>query len=167
MYETAPVNSFSGALRVKDFFHLMASVRILAIGIIPLIFAKFALSDRSAIKSVHLLWIMMFAGLLAIGFYVFFGFDCYVIHAQSYESILEIMASLTLALLLARKWYYDLVCLLSICYGVIVWIIAPLSVAQSVDAFPVLVLFCIALAICYGTAKAWLLSRALTDEPGA
>ncbi|RDS83412.1 hypothetical protein [Dyella psychrodurans] len=167
MYESAPVDSYDGALRIKDFFNFVPSLRFLAIGIVPLILGKLVVRDKATQGSTRLLPIMMCTGLLAVGFYVLFGFDCYINHAQSYESILEVLASLTLALILARKWYFDLVCLLSICYGAIVWVIEPLLSARYVDIAPVLVLCGIALAACYRMAFGDSRPQVLKAEPDA
>jgi hypothetical protein len=134
LQETGAISSYYGLLRYQDFFYFGPSLRFLALGFVPLLFGQRpVLQDERKSRSMHYARIMACTGLLGMGLYSLFGFDCYINHSMPYQAILEILAALALALYSAKKWYCDLIINLSIGYTVIVWIIDPLASAREVS----------------------------------
>lgn len=146
--EAAPAQSFYGLLRVQDFFYFGPSLRFLTIGLIPLIFT-FKSSNKSKISAnqLHFARIMASTGLLSIGLYTLVGFDCYINHMQSYQSVLEILTGLALVLYFSENWFYKLMVYLSIAYSLAVWIIDPVTLSIDPSVTPLLVLGVIALIV--------------------
>lgn len=147
--EMAPSTSVDGGLRVKDFLYFGPSLRFLAIGFLPLIFASGWRRERDeSTQHASFARITVATGLIGILLYVLFGFDCYINHMQSYESMLEIFVGLVLALYVARRRYFDIVLLLSVIYSTFVWIIAPIAGTYRFEILPIAVLTCIGALTC-------------------
>lgn len=130
--ETAPITTAYGLARVQDFFHLIPSLRFLAVGFVPLLFARSAGKQGLHRKTLHFARAMVGTGLLSVGLYCLFAFHCYINHMQSYQSILEIMIGLAICLFQGNRWYYMLCLKLSVLYGAIVWVIDPIVGATYV-----------------------------------
>jgi hypothetical protein len=127
--------------RVVDFISLFPSLKFLWLGVlaIPLL----ARSSRASLRAPLLL---LGAGLLGVAFDVLLAWDCQVIHTQSYESILAIIAGLlALVLLLPARWPGLLVAALVAGYGLWVWVIEPLQPSTYLD--PIALLACALLLV--------------------
>ncbi|SRR5579875_135375 len=146
--EIAPISSFDGLLRSQDFFYLGPSLRFLALGFIPLLFLrKFSLKNETATTVLRFARILVGTGLFSIGLYALAGFHCYINHMQSYQAMLEIIAGLALALYVSERWYWSLVLVLSILYGLVVWVIDPITSATNLYVLPILTLIIVAAMI--------------------
>lgn len=147
--EMAPITSVDGSFRVNDFLYFGPSLRFLAIGFLPLIFASGWRHERDeSTGRSGFARITVATGLLGILLYVLFGFDCYINHMQSYESMLEVFVGLVFALYVARRRYFDIVLLLSVIYSIVLWIITPIAGAYRFEILPIAVLTCIGVWAC-------------------
>jgi hypothetical protein len=105
--------------------------------------------------------LLLGAGTLGVAADALLAWDCQVIHTQSYQSILAIVAGLLLLLLqLGNKRFGIVVATLSIAYGLLVWVADPLAHAIRIDplALSLYVLLLVGVLVASGR---------LSDEPGA
>lgn len=142
--------SIYGRLRTYDYRLFGQSLRFLVVGFVP-----FFLMGRVYVKGEHPLSLRHFirllvgTGLLSIGIHLIIGFNSDFNHMQSYQSILEVLVGLALALHCSKRWYFDLALKLSMLYALVVWILDPLASAPDLALLPVLMLCAIAIT-CYG-----------------
>ena len=118
--------NFLGELRVNDFLFLIPSLRLLALGAVPLFFSKWTV--KNAYRSHNdFAKIMACAGLLGIMLYALLSFHLYINHMQSYQAELEIIAGAAIALYSTKAKIGQALMLTSMVYGITVWVIAPIA----------------------------------------
>lgn len=160
--ELAPITSYFGYLRGRDFFYFGPSLRALPLGLIPLLFSQRFTSLRGKnMGRLHLVRVLIGTGLLSIGLYGLTAFDCYINHMQAYQSMLEILSGLALLLISARAWFFTLIAEIAVIYGIVVWIFDPLANSPHISALPVIVLCAVGLIIYW-----WFFSRRLSQDIG-
>lgn len=146
--EIGPISSFDGRLRARDFFYFIPSLRFLALGFVPLLFLHRTYPKVSRVHpTIRFARILVSTGLLSIGLYALAGFHCYINHMQSYQAVIEVILGLALALHVAAKWYWDLALAFSVVYGLVIWVIDPLTEAPGVYVLPILALGVLAVLI--------------------
>lgn len=151
--EVAPISSLYGLSRVQDFFHLVPSLRFLAIGFLPLLLTRECLGTGTSSKLLHYARAMVGTGFLSVGMYSLFAFHCYINHMQAYQSIMEIMIGLVICLVGNARWYYKLCLILSMLYGTLVWVVDPIVSAEYVRWGAVTCTCVVAASICWGLSR--------------
>ncbi|WP_213947864.1 hypothetical protein [Luteibacter sp. dw_328] len=147
-----PVLSGYGALRITDFLYLLPSFRFALAGALPLLGAVFVprllgAADR-AIRQWRVAAGLFAIGAMAVAIDLALTLDCFIIHHQAYQSILEMYIGLFTALLLWRHWLAKVALVGSAVYGCVVWIIEPVVRATHVSTLALAGLFVMA-ALCW------------------
>lgn len=162
----SPVLTDYGSLRITDFLYLFPSLRFALAGIPPILAALFVPrlfgSPEGVIRQWRLAATFLALGTIAVAIDVALTLDCFIIHHQAYQSILEMYIGLFAALLLWRHWLAKVALLGSVGYAIGVWIIEPVVRAEHVST--------IALTGMIFTAALWWSLRhrlAGIDEPTA
>jgi hypothetical protein len=116
--------------RIVDFVSLVPSLKFLWLGLAVLLVA--AVKKRNpALKPVVLL---LAAGVTGVAVELALAWDCHIIHTQSYQSILAIVAAMLVLLLsVAPRWLGLAAVAASLAYGLIVWIVDPFTEALRLD----------------------------------
>ena len=120
-----------GEWRVIDFISLFPSLRFLWLGLLAVPVVLLRGGAREGLRAPLLL---LGVGLLGVAIDILVAWDCQIIHTQSYESVLAIIAGLLLLLLrLPQRWPALVVATLSIGYTLWVWVLDPLKLGTYLD----------------------------------
>lgn len=123
------------AWRIVDFASLVPSIRFLWIGVLMMLISALRRQHTPVSRAAHLL---LAAGTLGVVINALSAWDCQIIHTQSYQSILSIVAAMLLALLCLGPRYLGIASVaLSIGYGIVVWIYGPLIDGLRIDPIAV------------------------------
>ncbi len=158
MGEMADSVNALGHWRIVDFISLAPSIKFLWLGLLA--FAT-ATAARRALPAWRPACLLLGAGALGVAADALLAWDCQVIHTQSYQSILAIVAGLLVLLLKFANRRLGLgVAALSIAYGLLVWVVDPLRHAIRIDPLALSLLALLVLGGLYA-------GRRLADDPGA
>lgn len=139
--EMAPVTTTFGGWRITDYMYLFPSLRFALLGVIPLAGALFTTklfpATSIAMKQVRLAAWLVAIGLTSIAIDVALTLDCFIIHHQAYQSVLELYMGLFVALLLWRHWISRAILGASVGYAVVVWILDPILRADHVGTIAI------------------------------
>lgn len=137
--EHAAISSTFGRFRSRDFLYVLPSLSLLVVGAVT---ARLLPRTSQLPDSAALPWIV--SGVLSVLLGTLLMLDCYINHAQSYQSLLAL--HLGLLMLLARnRTFFRLWVAVILVYGMWVWVLDPLRYYPQLDLTAVAVG---ALALC-------------------